>query len=115
MCLLWLWIFFRGLAHKLIEHVSDLELARYELRFNELDGSPGLLLHTLPGRPRVAEAALLALLALSETIPGVERLNLTLTSSNSDAFVLQNAELARSWYRAHSASIPQQAIRAPRP
>ncbi|MFZ5889872.1 MAG: hypothetical protein ACOY0T_02300 [Myxococcota bacterium] len=95
--------------HALVRLSADLEPARYELRdFTELDGRPGVLQHSVLGRPRVAEAALLAMLALSENLADVERLNLSLTNQNTDELVLQNAELARNWYRANAARIPRQ-------
>ncbi len=99
----------RGI-HVLIEHVADLAVARYELSgWTNLDGSPGRLVHTVPGRKRVADAALLAILTLSEGLPGVAALPLTLGGrAESDEVILQNAAIARSWYGAQGANIPRQ-------
>ncbi|HEY3499569.1 MAG TPA: hypothetical protein VGK73_32990 [Polyangiaceae bacterium] len=94
--------------HLLIEHVRDLSPARYELRgFDELDGRPGTLVHEVPGRKRVAEAVLFAVLSLSRVLDGSDPLVLTLGGPlASDALVLENAELARSWYDVRKQRIP---------
>jgi hypothetical protein len=95
--------------HALIALVGDLAEARYELTgFAELDGSPGTLVHVVPGRRRVAEAALLSIVPLSQSVPRLTPLFLTLGGRVRDeASVLQNAEVARSWYRAEAARIPR--------
>lgn len=100
--------------HLLIEHVRDLAAARYELRgFSTLDGKPGTLVHEVPGRKRVAEAALFAILALSRSESGSTALVLTLGGvPASDALVLENAEIASTWYAAVRASIPNTPLRA---
>ena len=95
--------------HRLIELGGDLALARYELAgWRQLDGSAGTLLHVVPGRPTVAEAALQAIRSLSELVPGVSVLSLTLAAppQPQDA-ILRNVQLAKSWYRAQAARIPQ--------
>jgi hypothetical protein len=96
--------------HALIEHVHDLAPARYELRgWSELDGSEGALVLELPGRRRVADAALFAIVTLGEMLRDAGRLQLTLgRGPASDAVVLENAELARNWYRAEKPRIPKQ-------
>jgi len=101
--------------HQLIALVPDMALARYELGgFDELEGQPGVLLHSVPGRKRVAEAALLAILSLSQALPGVAALSLTLGGrEQSEAQVLQSAEIARTWYRAEEARIPKQSVAVP--
>jgi hypothetical protein len=95
--------------HVLIEHVQDLAPARYEQRgWTELGGREGVLVQEVPGRKRVADAALFGIAALAETLPG-GRLVLTLGGSPaSDAVVLQNAELARTWYLAENLRVPKQ-------
>jgi HEAT repeat protein len=95
--------------HELVEHVADLSTARYELRgFTRLDGTSGTLLHEVPGRPRVAEAALFAIRSLSELIEGVPPLSITLGDRDrTEALILENAELARSYHLAHHAQIPR--------
>jgi hypothetical protein len=101
-----------GAIHLLIEHVGDLTLARYELRgWQELDGSPGTLVHELPGRKRMAEAALFALLSLSQPLDGTSPLTLRLGRQPSNELVLENAAIARSWYRAHQGFIPPRSSR----
>ena len=98
--------------HLLIEHVADLTPARYELRgWTQLDGKPGLLVHELPGRKRVAEAALFAMQSLSESLDGSPALTLQLGRQPTDEVVLQNAEFARAWYRANQRSIPSDSSR----
>jgi hypothetical protein len=90
--------------HGLIELVRDLRAARYELR-----GSAGVLLHEVPGRRRVAEAALFAIQSLGETVSGAERLTLTLRDRyTDDPLVLENAEAARAWYRSLAGRIPRE-------
>ena len=97
-----------GAIHLLIEHVSDLALARYELRgWSKLDGSPGTLVHELPGRKRVAESALFAIRSLSESLEGASPLTLRLGRQPSNELVLENAAIARSWYEAHQGVIPR--------
>jgi hypothetical protein len=94
-------------VHLLIEHVGDLTLARYELRgWSELDGSPGALIHELPGRKRVAEAALFGIASLSESLEGSPSLKIGLGRQPTDELVLANAEIAKAWYRAHQQRIP---------
>lgn len=94
--------------HALIDSVRDLAPARYELRgFTNLDGSAGVLLHVVPGRPRVADAALFAMLNLSQELPGVTPLVLTLAGVAPESVVLQNATTAELWYRTESARIPR--------
>jgi hypothetical protein len=95
--------------HLLVGHVGDLSLARYELSgWTQLDGTHKTLVHELPGRERVAEAALFAISSLSEVLELASPLTLTLGNGHqSDERVLENAELARSWYRAHQALIPR--------
>jgi hypothetical protein len=96
-----------GGIHLLIEHVGDLTLARYELRgWSQLDGSPGTFVHELPGRKRVAEAALVAIRSLSESIDGVSPLTLRLGRQPNNDLVLENAVIARAWYGAHRGLIP---------
>lgn len=93
--------------HRLIEHCRDLAGARYELRFTELDGSAGLLVHEVPGRTRVAEAALFAVLSLGERTNTTSKLELTLGGRpESNERVLENAALAAAWYRTERARIP---------
>jgi hypothetical protein len=90
--------------HGLIEQVRDLRAARYELR-----GSAGVLLHEVPGRRRVAEAALFAIQSLGETVSGAERLTLTLRDRyTDDPLVLENAEAAKAWYRSLAGRIPRE-------
>ncbi len=90
--------------HGLIELVRDPRAARYELR-----GSSGLLLHEVPGRRRVAEAALFAIQSLGETVSGAERLRLTLRDRyTDDPLVLENAEAAKAWYRSLAGRIPRE-------
>lgn len=94
--------------HALIREVGDVRAARYELARRGLDGSPGVLVHELPGRKRVGEAALFAVRSLGETIPGGEPFTLTLRDRyTDDALVRENAESARAWYRRNQALIPQ--------
>jgi hypothetical protein len=95
--------------HALIELAGDLAEARYELRgFTTLDGNAGTLLHVVPGRPRVADAALLALLTLSQQLPGVSALVLSLGGRASpEALLVQNGEAARLWYRSEAPRIPR--------
>jgi hypothetical protein len=82
--------------------------ARYELPREGLGGRSKALVHELPGRKRVAEAALFAIQSLSEALEDVERLTLTLRDRHtSDVLVLENAESARAWYRRHEARIPK--------
>ena len=94
--------------HRLIEHVSDLSLARYDLRgWSHLDGTPGVLPHSLPGRPRVADAALFSIQSLSNLVEGGVPLTLTLGGPRvSDDVVLENAARARAWYQGAKATIP---------
>jgi hypothetical protein len=100
--------------HALVPLVGDLSAARYVLAgFSLIDGSAGELLHEVPGRARVAEAALLALLSLSQGLAGVSPLVLTLTgSAQSEALVLQNADIARAWYRSEADHVPRGSARA---
>jgi hypothetical protein len=99
--------------HWLIEHTSDMAPARYELDgWTALDGNPGVLLHVVPGRQRVAEAALFAIQSLSQDVVGVNPLLLTLGGRPSpDALVLENREIARRWYAGEASRIPRQAVR----
>jgi hypothetical protein len=77
-----------------------------------LDGSPGNLLHVVPGRKRVAEAALLAIQALSQDVPGLNPLVLTLGGRPSaEALVLENQGMADRWYRAEASLIPRMPVR----
>jgi hypothetical protein len=94
--------------HALIGLVADLAPARYELRgFTRLDGSAGVLVHELPGRKHVAEAALFALVTLSERVDGTRPLALTLPERTAaPAELLQSAEIARAWYRSSQQRIP---------
>lgn len=100
-------------VHTLIELTSDMAAARYELGgWTALDGSPGVLVHVVPGRQRVAEAALFAIQALSQDVAGVNPLLLTLGGRPApDALVLENREIARRWYAAEAPRIPRQAVR----
>lgn len=93
--------------HRLIEQVRDLSVARYDLQgFRYLDGSPGSLPHAVPGRKRVAEAALFAIQSLSTQVRGVGSLELTLGGPRiPDELVLENAELAHNWYRRAEAAL----------
>jgi hypothetical protein len=98
--------------HLLIEHTSDLTLARYELRgWSRFDGSPGTLVHELAGRKRVAEAALVAIRSLSESLDGASPLRLKLGRQPSNDVVLENAAIASSWYEAHRGIIPPRSFR----
>jgi hypothetical protein len=100
--------------HALIQLVSDLAPARYELAgFSLLDGGAGSSVHLLPGRPTVAEAALLAVLSLSQEAPGVTPLTLTLSGRQAPtSLVLQNAELARAWYQNEASRLPRDPLRS---
>ena len=90
--------------HGLIELVRDLRAARYELR-----GSSGVLLHEVPGRRRVAEAALFAIQSLGESVSGAERLTLTLRDRyTDDPLVLENADATTTWYRRLAGRIPRE-------
>jgi hypothetical protein len=98
--------------HLLIEHIGDLTLARYELSgWSRLDGSPGTLVHELAGRKRVAEAALVAIRSLSESLDGASPLRLKLGRQPSNDVVLDNAAIASSWYEAHRGIIPTRSFR----
>lgn len=94
--------------HALVTHVSDLALARYELAFVDIDGRPVVAEHAVPGRKRVAEAALFAILGLSREAPVSKSLELTLRgSAETDARVLEDAALVRAWYRDVAAQLPR--------
>lgn len=99
--------------HRLIAHVTDLAPARYELQgWRQLDGTPGTLLHSLPGRKRVADAALFAIQSLSTELQGLAPLTLTLGGPRvSDEVVLESAERALAWYQGARAAIPRDASR----
>ncbi|MGC4093758.1 MAG: hypothetical protein QM756_38825 [Polyangiaceae bacterium] len=96
--------------HALIDDVADTAAARYELvGFNQLDASVGSLLHVVPGRSSVGEAALLGMLSLSQDLPGVTPLELTLNGrAASPALILENAGIARAWYRSFGPRIPRE-------
>lgn len=93
--------------HRLIQHVGDLALARYELGgFARLDG-PTTVAHEVPGRKRVAEAALFAIASLSEMLDGSSRFLVSLGEGrHTDERVLEGARLARAWYAAQQPRIP---------
>jgi mannan endo-1,4-beta-mannosidase len=90
--------------YRLIELVRDLRPARYEL-----GGSSGVIIHDLPGRRSVAEAALFAVQSLGERVSGVERLPLTLRDRYTDErLLLENADAAKGWYLRFAARIPRE-------
>src|SRR5690606_28513708 len=65
--------------HWLVGLFGDLEPARYELTgWTQLDGKPGTLVHLLPGRSRVADAALFAAQSLAQGVSHATPLRLTL-------------------------------------
>lgn len=101
--------------HWLIGLVADLEPARYALTgWTQLDGTPGTLVHTLPGRSRVADAALFALQSLAQRVEGARPLRLTLGGRAApDALVEENAATARAWYQAERARVPREFIENP--
>jgi hypothetical protein len=94
--------------HALMAHVGDLAAARYDLRFLDIEGRSSTAEHHLPGRPRVAEAALFSILALSRELPVPRQLELTLGGGvQAEARVLENAAGVRSWYAEVGARIPR--------
>ncbi|HEY8944877.1 MAG TPA: hypothetical protein VIM73_11475 [Polyangiaceae bacterium] len=95
--------------HALMAHTSDLRPARYELAgWTALEGGPGNLVHVVPGRPRVADAALYAIVTLSQGLTGIAPLSLTLGGPRrGDADVRENSARARSWYASARPGIPQ--------
>lgn len=101
-------------VHSLIEAVSDLAPAHYDLSgWRTLDGRPGNIAHVLPGRRRVADAALHALGVLSarsgDEPAAFEPLRVAVGGPGADdSAVRKNAELARAWYERERAHIPRQ-------
>ena len=94
--------------HALMHYVGDLAPASYDLSFVDIEGRPGVAEHRVPGRKRVADAALFTILALSRMQLLSTRLELTLAgSSEPDARVLENTAIARAWYREVAAEIPR--------
>lgn len=95
-------------VHALLSYVGDLALARYELAFIDIEGRPAVAEHAVPGRKRVAEAALFAILALSREATVSKHFELTLRgSAESDARVLENAAIVRAWYGDVAAQLPR--------
>jgi HEAT repeat protein len=89
-------------VHALITHTRDLNEARIDVRFPRLDGSLSEMVHALPGRRRVADAALYALLALS-----TGELALTIGGPTQPEETLQqSAQIADAWYEKSKASLP---------
>src|SRR5690606_21003158 len=87
---------------RLLALTEDLAVARYDLTgWTNLGGEPGRLLHAVPGRQLVAEAALHALATLS-------RGELVLAMSGprqSPEEIRINAERARAWRHARAADL----------
>ncbi len=93
--------------HALMAHVGDLAMARFDLAFIDVEGARSVAEHRVPGRERVAEAALFSILALSRRLPGATGLELTLGgTAEREAGVRENAAIVRAWYRQLAAQIP---------
>jgi hypothetical protein len=68
-----------------------------------------VLVHEVPGRRRVAEAALFAIQSLGEIVSAGDRLRLTLRDRYTDEpLLLENAEAAKAWYLRFASRIPRQ-------
>jgi hypothetical protein len=94
--------------HALMAHIADLAAARYDLSFVDIEGRPSVAEHRVPGRPRVAEAALFAILALSREVQVAKPVELTLGGGiQPQARVLENVASVRRWYGEVVAQIPQ--------
>jgi hypothetical protein len=94
--------------HALMAHVGDLAAARYDLTFLDIEGRSSTAEHRVPGRPRVAEAALFSILALSRELPVSRQLDLPLGGGvQPEARVLENAAVVRRWYGEVVAQIPR--------
>jgi hypothetical protein len=94
--------------HRLIELVEDVSPAFYELTgWTALDGHAGRLVHELPGRKRVAEAALYAIQSLgASTEQAGGAFELSLGRSQNEGALRENAERAKAWYARARASLP---------
>ncbi|HLV19844.1 MAG TPA: HEAT repeat domain-containing protein [Polyangiaceae bacterium] len=96
-------------VHHLIEQVDDLAVAEHEITgFPTIDAGPGRLQHAVPGRKRVAAAALFAIQSLSSSpaahaaaaAPTVPPAPLKLGGRTRTLEELrENAVMARSWYQ----------------
>jgi hypothetical protein len=93
--------------HALMARVDDLAAARFDLTYVDVEGARSVAEHRVPGRERVAEAALFSILALSRLLAGAARLELTLGATEREAGVRENAAIARAWYRQSAAQIPR--------
>jgi hypothetical protein len=94
--------------HALMAHIADLAAARYDLSFVDIEGRASVAEHRVPGRPRVAESALFAILALSRELEVGKALELPLGGGvQPEARVLENVASVRRWYAEQVAQIPQ--------
>lgn len=123
--------------HRLIGLVEDLGIARYDLvGWTGLDGTPGRIVHALPGRRLVAEAALYAIRSLSEiAAPSSGELGVGAQSSTearkgrvlreleltiggpqqTDDLLKKNAEFVQDWYGRSREQIPSESAEMAEP
>ncbi|HOU89395.1 MAG TPA: hypothetical protein PLU22_00050 [Polyangiaceae bacterium] len=89
--------------HDLMPLVEDRAEARYDLvGFTSLDGQPGSVPHAVPGRRRVAEAALFAVETLAD---GAVRLPFG-GREGADERLELSIQSARAWYARERARLP---------
>lgn len=89
-------------VHALILHTQDMQVARASISYPKLDGTVGEMVHVLPGRKRVAEAALYALIALS-----TDELALAIGGPHQSEETIRNsAQVAERWYEKAKAHLP---------